>query len=117
MSMRRDCLGSMDSMVMRLHGPIGAWRLMRLPAAIPKWASSQPASAPCRCTRSTISCCAGRSSSLHSRTAGNGLMSLQASTIMFSVHTTAQPPSALVSRIAAVARGDRSPTPLQWGTW
>ena len=34
-----------------------------------------------------------------------------------SVHTTAQPPSALTPRIAAMAVGCLRPMPLQWGTW
>ncbi len=35
----------------------------------------------------------------------------------YQVQTTAQPPSALTPRMAAVARGIRWPMPAQWGTW
>jgi hypothetical protein len=35
----------------------------------------------------------------------------------YSVQTTPQPPSALVSRMAATLLGWLYPMPVQWGTW
>src|SRR5215475_4596781 len=47
----------------------------------------------------------------------NGVMSEVGWISTCSVHTTAQPPSALTLRIAASALGSRYPMPLQCGTW
>ena len=78
---------------------------LRLCEYRPEWASSQPASPPLRCTASVIKALVRTSSSVHSRAEALGVVSEDGCTVHHSVHTTAQPPSAFIPRIAAWVRG------------
>ena len=55
--------------------------------------------------------------SSHSDAHGRGESSELGWIEQYSVQTTPQPPSALVSRMAATVFGRLKPMPVQWGTW
>ena len=55
--------------------------------------------------------------SSHSECEGSGASSELGWIEQYSVQTTPQPPSALVSRMAATLLGRLYPMPVQWGTW
>ena len=83
---------------------------------LPPSHSSTPASAPCECTASVIRALSRMSFASHSRAKGWAASSEVGWTEQYSVHTTPQPPSALVARMAASIRGRLQPMPEQWGT-
>jgi hypothetical protein len=89
----------------------------RFAALSPLCTSSIPASAPWAWTASVSSAWAAMSASSQSRPSTYGVTSVEGWISTSSVHTTAQPPSALTARMAAWARGSRHPIPLQCGTW
>ncbi len=74
---------------------------------MPLCASSIPASAPPSWIAAAIRARDGRSSSSQIRSSMKGVMSEVGWISTCSVHTTAQPPSALTLRIAAWALGSR----------
>ncbi len=84
---------------------------------MPLCTSSMPASEPCACTSATSRSWAGMSTSSHRRPSTKPPTSEVGWISTSSVHTTAQPPSALTPRITACAVGSRCPMPLQCGTW
>ena len=98
--MRRACTGSVPC-TGRWPGPIGDSREYRFGAIMPLCTSSMPASDPCSCTRSTSRSWAGMSASSQIRPSMYGACSAEWWNSTSSVHTTAQPPSALTPRMAA----------------
>ena len=89
----------------KLLAPTGSRRESRFDAACPPCQSSTAASAPWRCTPSTMSACARTSSSSQSVAVGIGSSSELGWIEQYSVETTPQPPSALTARIAASDSG------------
>ena len=79
-------------------GDSGAMRLVRFSVHAPPCHSSMPASAPCWCTASVIRACARISWSSQSEANGSGESSELGWIDTAPVHTTPQPPSALISR-------------------
>ncbi len=96
---------------------MGDSREYRLGAIMPPWTSSMPASESCSCTFSTRRAWAGMSASSQMRPSMYGACSAEWWNSTSSVHTTDQPPSALVPRMAAWPLGCSQPMPLQCGTW
>ena len=103
--MARPCPGKSLGPIGRGDGPMAGMRVKTLCEYRPEWASSQPASPPLRCTASVINALVRTSSSVHSRAEALGVVSEDGCTVHHSVHTTAQPPSAFIPRIAAWVRG------------
>ena len=99
--MARPCPGKSLGPIGRGDGPIAGMRLKTLCEYRPEWASSQPASAPLRCTASVSSALVRTSSSVHRRAEEFGVVSEDGCTVHHSVHTTAQPPCAFTPRMAA----------------
>ena len=91
----------------RWCGASGVSLVYRFGAFSPLWHSSIPASAPPSWIAPAILASAGRSWSSQIRSSMNGVMSEVGWISACSVHTTAQPPSALTLRSSAWALGSR----------
>ncbi len=97
-------------------GDSGAIRLVRFSVHAPPCQSSIPANAPCRWTASVINAWERMSLSSHRMANGSGESSELGCIDTAPVHTTPQPPSALVSRKPARTCGSELVMPLACGT-
>ena len=98
------------------EGDSGAIRLVRFNVQAPPCQSSTPANAPCLWTASVIKAWARMSLSSHSMAKGSGESSELGCIDTAPVHTTPQPPSALMLRKPARTWGKALVIPLACGT-
>ena len=98
-------------------GASGTVRDSRASTWMPPCHSSTAASAPCPCASSVMSRSARTSPSSQRRAEMYGYSSLSGLIAQYSVHTEAQPPSALSPRWRACVQGFSTPKPVQCGTW
>ncbi len=98
-------------------GASGTVRDSRVSTWMPPCHSSTAASAPWPCASSVMSRSERTSPSSQSRAEMNGYSSLSGLIAQYSVHTDAQPPSALSPRWRACVHGFSTPNPVQCGTW